>query len=523
MKKTKRLFVILILLIISLACQTLTNFSEGSSLPNTAEPVVAVTPTEVVDNFNPPTQGWIAFTEKNNVWLVHPDESGLTQITNIPFEEKNASIHYFEWSPDGTKLAISQNYLDESGIYLYDIYTSEITTLITGVGGDFDWSKDGQEIIYSQPSSDPTGTWANDGLWAVNLKSGNTRQIASPLGEKSGSVNPQWLSDENYVIFQIPSLDTMDYVVTDLSNMQSTRFRGFGGNCEWAPDRLMIFCSKYVPGNTPGQRKAGVVLLDIQGNILEEIPLPENMGYPGAYLSPDGKKAAISYFGDMKVWTDILSLDTKEVAKLASGHHSGWSPDGRWVLTWISESGVPNKVLMTNIISGKSFQVAEGLFGIWQPAVDVMGADGTVQPDSDTIATPAISTDLTNTPSSDQSLCDDISIEVKDTSKGNMLQICADGKTYEIGPLEKGKYAIGPNKKFFVYCTNSGDVYASRFGTPTLDLIGDVKDFSIIVRGEAPEIEFEFFGDHPYTVQVNELILKQNKTLSIPRYITTPN
>ena len=94
---------------------------------------------------------------------------------------------------------------------------------------------------------------------------------------------------------------------------------------------------------------------------------------------------------------------------------------------------------------------------------------------------------------------------------------------YEIGPLEKGGYALGPNDKFLVYASNSGIVYAARIGDRKLNKIGDVKDFTIIVRGEAPEYEFEFYGDHPYTVQVLELIFLQKKTIPIPRFITTPN
>ena len=82
---------------------------------------------------------------------------------------------------------------------------------------------------------------------------------------------------------------------------------------------------------------------------------------------------------------------------------------------------------------------------------------------------------------------------------------------------------LGPNDKFLVYASNSGIVYAARIGDRKLNKIGDVKDFTIIVRGEAPEYEFEFYGDHPYTVQVHELIFLQKQTIPIPRFITTPN
>jgi hypothetical protein len=131
--------------------------------------------------------------------------------------------------------------------------------------------------------------------------------------------------------------------------------------------------------------------------------------------------------------------------------------------------------------------------------------------------------EITPSPSVEVTSTDNISITVKDTSKGDFLQVQFDGNEYEIGPLEKGTYIIGPNKKFIIYCTNSGSVYAARIGNSNLVRIGDIKDFSIIQRSEAPKLEFEFLGDHPYSVVIYEQILKQSKILEIPRYITSPN
>jgi hypothetical protein len=101
------------------------------------------------------------------------------------------------------------------------------------------------------------------------------------------------------------------------------------------------------------------------------------------------------------------------------------------------------------------------------------------------------------------------------------LKVHAPGQDYQIGPLEKGGYAVGPNSKFLVYCSNSGTVYAARIGFTALRRIGSVKSFSIIQRNEAPRYEFEFLGGNPYTVRIHELILQQSQTVSIPPDISS--
>lgn len=117
-------------------------------------------------------------------------------------------------------------------------------------------------------------------------------------------------------------------------------------------------------------------------------------------------------------------------------------------------------------------------------------------------------------------LCTDVTITVKDTPQGDYLQICAGDKEYEIGPLETGAFAIGPNKMFFVYATRSGLVFAARIGNERLTLIGDVKRFRSVVLGETPIYRFVFHGNHPYSVQIFDEWFKDNETIPIPRYIT---
>lgn len=134
--------------------------------------------------------------------------------------------------------------------------------------------------------------------------------------------------------------------------------------------------------------------------------------------------------------------------------------------------------------------------------------------------TPVPST--TNSTETSPNCSNSVILTAKDTSTGDYLQVCANGQSYEIGPLAKGAYAVGPNDKFFIYCANNGLVYAVRVGDTQLQQIGNVKDFSAILRNDVPIFAIEFIGSGPYKVTIREISYKQNETFTIPRSISAP-
>ncbi len=122
MKKAMSLAIILVTLVILLACQQAFNLGEENRndfpeltvtiLPlskaiSSSPTAVAFTLTSVISL--PPADSWIAFVNKNNVWLIHPDGSGLRQITTNPFpsDSQDLGIGTLRWSPDGNLLAYS--------------------------------------------------------------------------------------------------------------------------------------------------------------------------------------------------------------------------------------------------------------------------------------------------------------------------------------------------------------------------------------------------------------------------------
>jgi hypothetical protein len=122
--------------------------------------------------------------------------------------------------------------------------------------------------------------------------------------------------------------------------------------------------------------------------------------------------------------------------------------------------------------------------------------------------------------------CPGIVITLTDTKKGDVLHIlrCEDGFKYDLGPIAKGFYAVGPNDKFLVYVTLSGLVYAARIGDPLLDNLYDLGRehiFTVFNKRVTPDFEISFAGDAPiYRLVLVEKNYNQKRVYNLPPRIT---
>ena len=122
--------------------------------------------------------------------------------------------------------------------------------------------------------------------------------------------------------------------------------------------------------------------------------------------------------------------------------------------------------------------------------------------------------------------CPGIVITVTDTKKGDKLHIlrCEDGLEYDLGPLAKGVYAVGPNDKFLVYVTVDGFIYASKIGEPYLYNLFDLAHehiYTVFNKKVAPDFKISFAGEWPF---INLVLLERNydqkRVYQLPSWIT---
>jgi len=132
----------------------------------------------------------------------------------------------------------------------------------------------------------------------------------------------------------------------------------------------------------------------------------------------------------------------------------------------------------------------------------------------------------TATPTRQWSACPGIVVTQADTDKGEMLHIlrCEDGFEYDLGPLAKGVYAVGPNDKFLVYITMNGIIYASKIGEPTLHTIFNLRRehiFTVLNIGSEPDFRISFVDNTlNYKLVLLEWNYDQKRVYDLPTWIT---
>jgi hypothetical protein len=132
----------------------------------------------------------------------------------------------------------------------------------------------------------------------------------------------------------------------------------------------------------------------------------------------------------------------------------------------------------------------------------------------------------TATPTRQWSACPGIVITESDTDVGDKLHIlrCEDEFEYELGPLAKGVYAVGPNDKFLIYITLSGMVYGTRIGESRLLPLFNLKRehiFTVFNIGTEPEFNISFSGGTPiYKLVLFEKSYSQKRTYDLPTHLT---
>ena len=122
--------------------------------------------------------------------------------------------------------------------------------------------------------------------------------------------------------------------------------------------------------------------------------------------------------------------------------------------------------------------------------------------------------------------CPGVVITLTDTKKGDILHIlrCEDGLKYDLGPLAKGFYAVGPNDKFLVYVTMDGFIYAARIGDTHMYNLYDLAHehiYTVFNKKVAPDFEISFAGEGPtYKLVLLEKNYDQKRVYELPAGIT---
>jgi hypothetical protein len=159
----------------------------------------------------PPGAGGIVYA----VWRIHPDGSGLQQVTSTG--DANASYKSPSPSPDGSRAVI----IAGSGLQILDVATRRLTPLGV-VGQSPRWSPTGSSIAFIDQGP------RNDGLGVVTVinSDGSGKRAISPDGV-AYTVRVSWARDglsvlvQNYTSGRLEVIGVMTTTVTAIPNSTS--------------------------------------------------------------------------------------------------------------------------------------------------------------------------------------------------------------------------------------------------------------------------------------------------------------
>ncbi|MBI5877728.1 MAG: PD40 domain-containing protein [Chloroflexi bacterium] len=218
------------------------------------------------------SDGPIASGITTNIWIMDPDGANATQLTNLP------GINFFPAiSRDGSRIAFSAY---DSSLWVMNSDGSNLHQLpMPGHTNCIEWSPDGTKLLVSNDSVDWWEIWTMnaDGTGAVRLTTHtwpSSRPAWSPDGQKIAYIvaNPGYYMD----LWIVNQDGSNDHEVLSSSS-------GFSHHSpRWAPDGSRIATVRWIAGTSFDTAIRQLTVMNPDGT--SEVPIVTNVDSPD-YLS----------------------------------------------------------------------------------------------------------------------------------------------------------------------------------------------------------------------------------------------
>jgi Tol biopolymer transport system component len=232
--------------------------------------------------------------------------------THIEPVSTKSSASAAAWSPDGRQVAFVRYRRGTTpGIWVVDTTGVGPHPILAGSWGFLDWSPDGTRLAIS----------AAAGIYTVKLNGDSLKQITTT------GYAPRWSPDGRELAFQTrdtTGIGTIWIVSRDGTGLRSLAPPGTDswGDPDWSPDGTHLVHIR----RSVSTGLSDVYVMDTTGHAEQRLTMSESVQLGPAW-SPDGKWIAWSNGTTIELW--IMRPDGTEAHMLTSGGDLSWSPDSR--------------------------------------------------------------------------------------------------------------------------------------------------------------------------------------------------
>jgi Tol biopolymer transport system component len=306
-----------------------------ASLASTT-PTPTVTPT-FFTNASTASNGAIAFVSLEYGNAIRVVDSQSLQPTPLTSALSTTNVSSVKFSPNGQYLAYTVYSATAATLTVVDTTTKQSRTLIESFDGKFDWSPDSQRIVYSRAPFDPYAISDPQGLWVVDVASGQSQELIRPLGQSSLSY-PDWSPDGAYIRFvEFGTTVIGDYIVAhaDGSGVVNSVSIPFRVGSDWSPDGTKFV---YDDNNAYEFGNRSLYLVNFDGSGQRTLYKSEGFSASSPLWSPSGEYVAFWRQNETtfqsSVW--VINSTTGEAFEVPNSSQSrplAWSPDSSKIIT----------------------------------------------------------------------------------------------------------------------------------------------------------------------------------------------
>ncbi|MFW6202417.1 MAG: LpqB family beta-propeller domain-containing protein, partial [Gemmatimonadota bacterium] len=277
----------------------------------------------IVPDPEPTAVGRIAFVNQSEIYIVEPDGSGLTRLTDNDDLDFAPAL-----SPDGSRIAFVSN--RDGGnydVYVMDPDGTDVTRLTTDDGVDSDpaWSPDGTRIVFT---SDRDGVHTH--LFVMSADGSDEPTQISDANMEHNS--PSWSPDGSRIAFSSYADGYFDVFVVNadgsggLTNLTNTTYVDFGP--AWSPDGSKIAFTS--TRGDDGEGNYDIYVMDADGSGVTRLTThPDEDRYPA--WSPDGTRIAFeAYRGGDATGIFIMNADGSDIVPVTDEATPGGSISPTW-------------------------------------------------------------------------------------------------------------------------------------------------------------------------------------------------